>query len=104
MSAKPITSLYKYAGQQLPASFASPQYTPRLNFEESQFAMVMLMMLGNNMVKPRKVTASSRTQNARIAQLPSGIISATDVCLFPEPSTPVCCQTQRRWYQPFFIW
>ena len=48
MSAKPISSLYKSACQKLPDSSASPQYTPRLNFEESQIAVVMLMMLGNN--------------------------------------------------------
>ena len=48
MSAEPISSLYKSACQKLPDSSASPQYTPRLNFEESQIAVVMLMMLGNN--------------------------------------------------------
>ena len=48
MSAKPISSLYKSACQKLPDSSASPQYTPRLNFEESQIAVVMLMMLGSN--------------------------------------------------------
>ena len=50
MSAEPISSLYKSACQKLPDSSASPQYTPRLNFEESQIAdpVVMLMMMGNN--------------------------------------------------------
>ena len=48
MSAKPISSLYKSACQKLPDSSASPQYTPRLNFKESQIAVVMLMMLRNN--------------------------------------------------------
>ena len=48
MTAEPIASLYESAGQQLPVSSASPQYTPRLNFEESQIAMVMLIMLGNS--------------------------------------------------------
>ena len=47
MSAEPIASLYESADQPLPAFSASPRYTPRLNFEESQIAMVMLMMLGN---------------------------------------------------------
>ena len=49
VSAEPIASLYVSADQPLPASSASLQYTPRLNSEESQIAiMVMLMMLGNS--------------------------------------------------------
>ena len=48
MSAEPIASLYESAVQQLHASSASPQYTPRLNIKESQIAMVLLMMLGSN--------------------------------------------------------
>ena len=50
MSAEAISSLYKSACQKLPDSSASPQYTPRFNFEESQIAdpVVMLMMMGNN--------------------------------------------------------
>ena len=48
MSAEPIASLYESADQPLSASSASPQYTPRLNFEESQISMVMLMMPGNS--------------------------------------------------------
>ena len=66
MSAEPIASLYKSADQPLPSSSASPQYTPRLIFEETQIVMpymVMLRMLGT-VVKPRRVTASSRTQQA----------------------------------------
>ena len=39
MSATPISSLYESACQKLPASSASLQYTPILNFEESQIAM-----------------------------------------------------------------
>ena len=46
MSAEPIASLCE-SDQQQPASSASPQYTPRLNFEGSQIAAVMLMMPGN---------------------------------------------------------
>ena len=47
MSDELIFSLYKSACQNLPASFASPQYTSRFKFEESQIAVVMLVMLGN---------------------------------------------------------
>ena len=99
LSAEPIALLYESAGQQLLASSAS-QYTPRINFEESQIAMVMLMMLGKStMVKPRRVAASSRTQKACIDSLPSGaaqlyhIGDGLSVC-FQTPR--VCCQTRRR--------
>ena len=39
LSAKPIASLCESADQQQPASSASPQYTPRLNLEESQITL-----------------------------------------------------------------
>ena len=48
MSAEPIASLYESADQPLPSSSASSQFTPRLNFAESQIAVVMLMMLGSS--------------------------------------------------------
>ena len=48
MSAEPIASLYESTDQQFPASSASFLYTTRLNLEESQIAIVMLMMLGNS--------------------------------------------------------
>ena len=52
MSAEPISSLYKSACQKLLVLLLllSRPYTPRLNFEESQIAdpVVMLMMMGNN--------------------------------------------------------
>ena len=48
MSAEPIASLYESADQPLPSSSDSPQCTPRLNFEESQIAVVMLMMPGSS--------------------------------------------------------
>ena len=47
--------------------------------------MVMLMMLGSSMVKPRRVSASSRTQKAHIDPLPSGaaqLYHIGDVCLW----------------------
>ena len=48
MSAEPIASLCESADQPLPSSSASPQCTSRLNFEESQIAVVMLMMPGSS--------------------------------------------------------
>ena len=48
ISAEQIASLYESADQPLPSSSASPQCTSRLNFEESQIAVVMLMMPGSS--------------------------------------------------------
>ena len=41
MSAEPPSSLYESADQPPPSSSASPQCTSRLNFEESQIAVVI---------------------------------------------------------------
>ena len=98
MSAEPTSSLYESADQPLSSSSASPQCTSRLNFEESQIAVVMLMMPGSCGLT-KTSNASSRAQQARIDPLPSGaaqlnhIGDELSVC-FQTPR--VCCQTPRR--------
>ena len=87
MSAEPIASLYESAGQQLPASYAFPQYTPRLNFEDthSQIAMAMLMMLENNGQTETSDRIFSYSKSYTLincqAEQPNYTISATD-CLY----------------------
>ena len=86
MSAEPTSSLYESADQPLPSSSGSPQCTSRLNFEESQIAVVMLMVPGSSDLTK---TASSRAQQAQLNHIGDGL----SVC-FQTPR--VCCQT-RRW-------
>ena len=54
LSAKPIVSLCESADQQQPASSASPQYTPRLNFEQGENFVIFL-------TSPQELSAKSFT-------------------------------------------
>ena len=66
MSTEPISSPYESACQKLPASSAYLQYTPKLNFQESQIA--------DDSGKRCSDQDESRTQKARINPVPSGAV------------------------------
>ena len=91
MSAEPIASLYESADQPLPSSSASPQCTSRLYFEESQIAVVMLMMPGSSGLTKTsdRVFSHSTSLHWSAAKRSSPIKSyrRRTVCLFPDPSS-----------------
>ena len=91
MSAEPTSSLYESADQPLPSSSGSPQCTSRLNYEESQIAVVMLMVPGSSDLTKTsdRVFSRSTSPHWSAAKRSSPIKSyrRRTVCLFPDPSS-----------------